>query len=52
MGQTRVNSPQLTRGSSPAEPETAEGAGFRPPAARRAAEGLYVVLGLARIQHD
>ena len=48
-GQTRVNSPELTRGSSPAEPETAEGAGFRPPATKREAEGLYKTPRLARI---
>ena len=48
-GQTRVNSPELTRGSSPAEPETAEGVGNPPPATKWPAEGIYVELGLARI---
>ena len=43
------NSPELTRGSSPAGPETAERCGFPPPAAKRAAEGLYGMPRLARI---
>ena len=51
-GQTWVNSPELTRGSSPAEPETAEGVGFAPPATKRVAEGLYVELVLIRIHRS
>ena len=37
----RVNSPELTRGSSPAEPETAEGVGIPPPATKSETEGFY-----------
>ena len=37
----RVNSPELTRGSSPAEPEMAEGVGNPPPATKTAAAIIY-----------
>ena len=49
-GQTWVNSPELTRGSSPAEPETAEGCGFPPPATKWPAEGIYVMLVDSRVE--
>ncbi len=49
-GQTWVNSPELTRGSSPAEPETAEGCGFPPPATKWPAEGVYVTQALVRVE--
>ena len=46
---TGVNPPELTRGSSPAKPETAETFGFASPATKGADEGVYVELGVARI---
>ena len=49
-GQTRVNSPELTHGSSPAEPETAEGCGFPPPATKWPAESVYVTRALVRVE--
>ena len=49
QGQPGSNSPELTRGSSPATPETAEGIGNAPTATKSEAERLYVELGLARI---
>ena len=48
-GQTQVNSLELTRGSSPAEPETAEGVGFALLVTKGAAEGFYETPRLARI---
>ena len=44
-GQTRVNLPELTRGSSPAE-----GCGFPPPATKWPAEGVYVTQALVRVE--
>ena len=41
------NSPELTRGSSPAGPGTAERFGFPPPATKSTMEGGYVELELA-----
>ena len=41
--------PELTRGSSPAEPETTEGVGFVLPVPKRAAEGTRGELELSRI---
>ena len=49
QGRPGSNSPELTRRSSPARPETAEGLGIPPPATKWPAEGIYVELGLARI---
>ena len=46
---TGFNPPELTRGSSPAKPETAETFGFASPATKGADEGIYAELGLARI---
>ena len=50
MGQTRVNSPELTRGSSPAEPETTEALGIHPQATVLGVLGLDGELLQARIQ--
>ena len=49
-GQTRVNSPELTRGSSPARPGTAEGVGIPPPVTKWPAEGSYVTLKIPRVE--
>ena len=49
-GQTWVNSPELTRGSSPARPGTAEGVGIPPPVTKWPAEGSYVTLKIPRVE--
>ena len=49
-GQPGSNSPELTRGSSPARPWTTEGRGFPPPATIWPAEGIYVTRALVRVE--
>ena len=44
------NSPELTRGSSPARPETVEGFGFLAPATKWPAETTHVTLAIPRVE--
>ena len=44
------NSPELTRGSSLARPETVEGFGFLAPATKWPAETTYVTLAIPRVE--
>ena len=50
QGQPGSNSPELTRGSSPARPETAEGLGIPPTATKWPAEGIYATGRLVRVE--
>ena len=43
------NSPELTRGSSPAMPEMAEGVENAPPVTKSMAERFYAMLELVRV---
>ena len=50
QGQPESNSSELTRGSSPAGPETAEGLGIPPTATKWPAEGIYATGRLVRVE--
>src|SRR3954469_20374865 len=50
QGQPGSNSPELTRRSSPARPETAEGLGIPPPATKWPAEGIHATGRLVRVE--
>ena len=50
LGQPGSNSPELTQGSSPARPETAEGLGIPPTATKWPGEGIYATGRLVRVE--